>query len=100
MSVVVTDAGFDPVVVGPLRTADSFAMGSPGFGLELTAPDLRTRLGSDPALAAVTGVAGAVSAGWSAVTGAITAAMAAVMSIIAAGWPPRRPRRCARATWI
>nr|WP_244479952.1 NAD(P)-binding domain-containing protein [Methylobacterium sp. Leaf94] len=45
---LVTDAGFDPVVVGPLRTADSFAMGSPGFGLELTAPDLRTRLGVTP----------------------------------------------------
>ncbi|MCJ2083796.1 NADPH-dependent F420 reductase [Methylobacterium sp. J-090] len=45
VSKLVTDAGFDPVVVGPLAKADSFAMGSPGFGLELTAPDLSTRLG-------------------------------------------------------
>jgi predicted dinucleotide-binding enzyme len=43
---LVTDAGFDPVVVGPLAKADSFAMGSPGFALELTAPELKTRLGA------------------------------------------------------
>jgi predicted dinucleotide-binding enzyme len=48
VSKLVTDAGFDPVAVGPLAKADSFAMGSPGFGLELTAPDLRTRLGVTP----------------------------------------------------
>ncbi|KQP36404.1 NADP oxidoreductase [Methylobacterium sp. Leaf104] len=48
VSKLVTDAGFDPVVVGPLATADSFAMGSPGFGLELTAPDLRARFGVTP----------------------------------------------------
>ncbi|MCK2052867.1 NAD(P)-binding domain-containing protein [Methylobacterium sp. 37f] len=42
---LVTDAGFDPVPVGPLAKADSFAMGSPGFGLDLTAPELATRLG-------------------------------------------------------
>jgi predicted dinucleotide-binding enzyme len=42
---LVSDAGFDPVVVGPLAKADSFAMGSPGFGLDLTAPELSTRLG-------------------------------------------------------
>lgn len=43
---LVTDAGFDPVVVGPLVKADSFAMGSPGFALELTAPELGARLGA------------------------------------------------------
>ncbi|MGU3360046.1 NADPH-dependent F420 reductase [Methylobacterium sp. M6A4_1b] len=48
VSKLVTDAGFDPVAVGPLAKADGFAMGSPGFGLELTAPDLRTRLGVTP----------------------------------------------------
>jgi predicted dinucleotide-binding enzyme len=48
VSRLVTDAGFDPVVVGPLAKADTFAMGTPGFGLELTAPDLRTRLGVMP----------------------------------------------------
>lgn len=42
---LVRDAGFDPVTVGPLAKADSFAMGSPGFGLELTAPELGVRLG-------------------------------------------------------
>lgn len=45
VSKLVSDAGFDPVVVGALAKADTFAMGSPGFGLELTAPDLRNRLG-------------------------------------------------------
>lgn len=42
---LVSEAGFDPVVVGPLARADSFAMGSPGFGLDLTAPELSARLG-------------------------------------------------------
>jgi predicted dinucleotide-binding enzyme len=45
VSKLVSDAGFDPVAVGPLAKADSFAMGSPGFGLELTAPELGARLG-------------------------------------------------------
>jgi predicted dinucleotide-binding enzyme len=48
VSKLVTDAGFDPVVVGSLQKADSFAMGSAGFGLELTAPDMRARLGVTP----------------------------------------------------
>lgn len=43
--VLVRDAGFDPVVVGPLKDADKFAMGSPGFGHEATAPELREKLG-------------------------------------------------------
>lgn len=42
---LVRDAGFDPVVVGPLKDADKFAMGSPGFGLEMTAPELREKIG-------------------------------------------------------
>ena len=42
---LVRDAGFDPVVVGPLKDADKFAMGSPGFGHDVTAPELREKLG-------------------------------------------------------
>lgn len=45
---LVSDAGFDPVVVGELKAADRFAMGSPGFGLELTAPELKEKLGVAP----------------------------------------------------
>ena len=45
---LVSDAGFDPVVVGPLAKADGFAMGSPGFGHEKTAPELRKTLGLTP----------------------------------------------------
>ena len=42
---LVRDAGFDPVVVGPLKDADKFAMGSPGFGHDVTAPEMREKLG-------------------------------------------------------
>lgn len=42
---LVRDAGFDPVVVGPLKDGDKFAMGSPGFGHDVTAPELREKLG-------------------------------------------------------
>ena len=42
---LVRDAGFDPVVVGPLKDADKFAMGSPGFGHDVTAPELHEKLG-------------------------------------------------------
>ena len=42
---LVRDAGFEPVVVGPLKDADTFAMGSPGFGHDLTAPELKEKLG-------------------------------------------------------
>lgn len=42
---LVRDAGFDPVVVGKLKDADRFAMGTPGFGNEVTAPQLREKLG-------------------------------------------------------
>ena len=44
-SQLVKDAGFDPVEVGPLAKADSFAMGSPGFGLDLNAEESRARFG-------------------------------------------------------
>lgn len=42
---LVTEAGFDPVIVGPLSKADSFAMGSPGFGHDLTAAESGARFG-------------------------------------------------------
>lgn len=42
---LVRDAGFEPVVVGPLKDADKFAMGSPGFGHDVTAPELKEKLG-------------------------------------------------------
>lgn len=42
---LVRDAGFEPVVVGPLKDADKFAMGSPGFGHDVTGPELKEKLG-------------------------------------------------------
>jgi predicted dinucleotide-binding enzyme len=45
---LVLDAGFDPVVVGGLARAKEFAMGAPGYGQEVTAPELRKRLGLVP----------------------------------------------------
>jgi 8-hydroxy-5-deazaflavin:NADPH oxidoreductase len=42
---LVRDAGFEPVVVGGLADASKFAMGSPGFGHDLTAPELGAKLG-------------------------------------------------------
>ena len=42
---LVRDAGFEPVVVGLLKDADKFAMGSPGFGHDVTAPELKEKLG-------------------------------------------------------
>ncbi|GJD78171.1 3-hydroxyisobutyrate dehydrogenase [Methylobacterium gregans] len=42
---LVRDAGFEPLVVGGLGEASKFAMGSPGFGHDLTAPELRAKLG-------------------------------------------------------
>jgi len=44
-SSLVRDAGFDPVVVGPLARASEFAQGAPGYGQEVAAPELRQRLG-------------------------------------------------------
>ncbi|MBE7200371.1 MAG: NADPH-dependent F420 reductase [Parafilimonas terrae] len=42
---LVRDAGFDPVVIGSLKEADKVAIGAPGFGLDITAPELREKLG-------------------------------------------------------
>ena len=42
---LVRDAGFDPVVVGPLRRASDFAMGARGYGQQVGARELRERLG-------------------------------------------------------
>lgn len=45
---LVRDAGFDPVVAGGLKDADRFAIGAPGFGHDVTAADLRQKLGLTP----------------------------------------------------
>ncbi len=42
---LVRDAGFDPVVIGGLKDADKVAIGAPGFGHNVTAPELREKLG-------------------------------------------------------
>ncbi len=47
-SSLVRDAGFEPVVVGPLARAAEFAQGAPGYGQEVAAPELRHRLGLAP----------------------------------------------------
>jgi len=44
-SSLVRDAGFDPVVVGPLTRASDFAMGARGYGKVVPAPELRQILG-------------------------------------------------------
>ena len=44
-SVLVRDAGFEPVVTGGLATASQFAQGAPGYGQQVTARELRGRLG-------------------------------------------------------
>ncbi len=41
---LVQDAGFEPVVVGPLTRAKDFDMGTPVYGKALTAPELRRAL--------------------------------------------------------
>jgi 8-hydroxy-5-deazaflavin:NADPH oxidoreductase len=45
---LVRDAGFEPVVVGPLARSTAFDVGTPVFGRGLTARDLRARLGLAP----------------------------------------------------
>ncbi|MGH8231687.1 MAG: NADPH-dependent F420 reductase, partial [Steroidobacteraceae bacterium] len=47
-SQLVRDAGFEPVVVGPLSSAKSFDVGSPVYVQLLTAKELRQRLGLKP----------------------------------------------------
>ena len=46
--VLVSDAGFDPVMVGTLADATKFAMWTRGFGHNLTAPELKAKLGVSP----------------------------------------------------
>jgi len=43
-SMLVHDAGFDPVIVGPLERAKDFAQGGPLYGQQLTAQEFRKRL--------------------------------------------------------
>jgi predicted dinucleotide-binding enzyme len=45
---LVKDAGFEPVVVGPLSSAKSFDVGTPAFGKALTAAEMRKTLGMAP----------------------------------------------------
>lgn len=45
---LVRDAGFDPVIVGPLARASEFATGGPGYGQPVTAPELKRRLSLQP----------------------------------------------------
>lgn len=45
---LVRDAGFEPVVVGPLARAKEFDPGTRVFGRALTAPELRLGLGINP----------------------------------------------------
>lgn len=42
---LVSSAGFDPLVVGGLKDADKFAMGTDGFGHVLSAEELAAKLG-------------------------------------------------------
>jgi predicted dinucleotide-binding enzyme len=53
---LVTDAGFEPVVVGPLSRARLFDVGTPVYTQVLTADELRARLGL-PGAAAPSGAA-------------------------------------------
>jgi len=45
---LVRDAGFDPVVVGKLVDARRFQMGSPGYGQNVSAAELRQKLSLSP----------------------------------------------------
>jgi hypothetical protein len=45
---LVREAGFEPVVVGPLARAKDFDAGTPVFGRGLTARELRQSLGIGP----------------------------------------------------
>lgn len=45
---LVKDAGFEPVVVGPLSRAKEFDVGTPVYGRALTVRELRRGLGIDP----------------------------------------------------
>jgi predicted dinucleotide-binding enzyme len=45
---LVRDAGFDPVIVGGLASASRFQTGGPGYGQNVTAPELKKILGLKP----------------------------------------------------
>ena len=45
---LVRDAGFDPVIVGPLARASEFAMGAPGYGQHASAAELRKKISLAP----------------------------------------------------
>jgi len=42
-SALVRDAGFDPVIIGPLERAKDFAQGAPLYGQEITAREMQER---------------------------------------------------------
>jgi predicted dinucleotide-binding enzyme len=44
VSSLVRDAGFDPVIIGPLERAKDFAQGAPLYGQEITAQEMQQRL--------------------------------------------------------
>lgn len=43
VSKLVTDAGFDPVLIGPLARASLFAQGAPLYGQQISAEEMRAR---------------------------------------------------------
>lgn len=43
-STLVRNAGFDPVIIGPLERAKDFAQGAPLYGQEITAQEMQQRL--------------------------------------------------------
>ena len=45
---LVRDAGFDPVVVGKLADAKRFQRGTPGYGQNVTAAELRQKMSLTP----------------------------------------------------
>jgi predicted dinucleotide-binding enzyme len=45
---LVRDAGFEPVIVGPLARASEFGMGAPGYGQHASAEELRKKLSLAP----------------------------------------------------
>ena len=44
VSTLVRDAGFDPVIIGPLERAKDFAQGAPLYGQEITVQEMQQRL--------------------------------------------------------
>ena len=45
---LVRDAGFDPVIIGPLESAKYFAQGGPLYGQDITAQEMQQRLKTLP----------------------------------------------------